>query len=71
MENLNLLLTFTADGEAKPHVKRAARVSLDGSGGLLVYDAATGVAERISLSEMRTLRIERAPQDANPSSWVH
>jgi hypothetical protein len=71
MENLNLLLRFTTAGEAETHVRGAARITLDGLGGLLVYDSATGVAERISLSDLGSLRIDRAPKTVAAPAWIN
>jgi hypothetical protein len=69
MDNLNLLLSYTMSGDAETHVKGAARISVDGMGGLLVYDAQTGRAERISLEQLASLRINRPPDTSN--SWTN
>jgi hypothetical protein len=70
MDNLNLLLKYKLNGDAEPQVRGAARISVDGLGGLLVYDAVTGKPERISLSELTSLRIDRASPSAPPPAWI-
>ena len=71
MGNLNLLVKFTVTGDAEMHVRCAARISVDGHGGLVVYDSATGRAERITLAELNSLRIDRPHVQPAESSWIN
>ena len=58
MESLNLLLTFKIAGAKHVRVKGASRIKIDGCGGLTVYGAQNGVAERISLRQLQSLSIQ-------------
>jgi hypothetical protein len=42
MDNLNLVVKFMLAGDAQLHVKGAARIKVDGRGGLLLYGAQGG-----------------------------
>jgi hypothetical protein len=57
METLNLLLKFKFAGESGSHMRGAARIRIDGQGGLTVYDAAAGAPERISLEQVEAIAI--------------
>ena len=57
MKNLNLILKFKLAGDGQFHVKGAARMKVDGSGGLTVYDSESGCAETIDLCSLRSLSI--------------
>jgi len=70
MNNLNLLLTFKSVGDATVQAKAAARIRVDGLGGILVYDAETGQAERIPLDRMNSLCIDSAARRL-PEGWIH
>ena len=59
MNDLKLLLTFKLVGDAAVQARAAARIRVDGMGGLLVYDVKTGQAERIPLERMNSLSIDR------------
>jgi hypothetical protein len=67
MNNFNLLLTYTLDHDAHVHVRGASRIQVDGRGGLLIYDPETGMAERLSIAEMNSIRIGSPSQAAVPS----
>jgi len=56
-ENLNLVLAFTLAGNSDRHIRGAARIKVDGQGGLMVYAPEAGIAERIDLAEVRSLSI--------------
>ena len=71
MRNVNLLVRFTMAGAAGSEVRGAARIVVDGRGGLVVYDPATGAPERIALAELESLRIDRAVMAMRAGSWVN
>lgn len=71
MNNLNLLVKFTIAGAAETHVRCAARISVDGHGGLVLYDSATGNAETITLAELEFLRIDRPAAIQPFSAWIN
>ena len=71
MNNLNLLVKFTMTGAAEAQVRCAARISVDGHGGLVVYDSATGKAETITLAELESLRIDRPPAIQRTPAWIN
>jgi hypothetical protein len=54
----NLVLTFTITGDRRVHIKGAARIKLDGRGGLTLYSAENGQAENVSLQNLETLSIQ-------------
>ena len=56
-KNLNLVLSFKLAGESDCRVRGAARIKVDGHGALTVYDAGSGLAERIDLAELQSLSI--------------
>jgi hypothetical protein len=58
MDNLNLVLKFRVAGESVLRVKGAARIKVDGRGGLMVYDAQSGDAETIDLQSLRAFSIQ-------------
>ena len=58
MDNLNLILKFKVAGDANLHVKGAARIKVDGRGGLMLYDAQGGPAEMISLHSLQSFCIQ-------------
>ena len=60
MEDLNLVLTFRLAGYGDRQVRGAARISVDGRGNLTVYEAGSGVAESLDLTQLRALSIQRA-----------
>jgi hypothetical protein len=71
MNNLNLLVKFTMAGAAETHVRCAARISVDGHGGLVVYDSATGQAETLTLAQLASLRIDRPPMIQPAPAWIN
>lgn len=58
MENLNLVLKFKLAGDGQLQVKGAARIKVDGKGGLMLYDPQGGAAETIDLGQLRSLCIQ-------------
>ena len=70
MENPNLLVRFMVHG-AEAQVRAAARISVDGLGGLLVYDAETGEPERLCLADLDSLSIDRPPAPACAANWIN
>ena len=61
MTSPNLVLTFTLAGDSRIHVKSAARIKVDGRGGLTLFDADKGREEWVSLGHVRSLTIQAAP----------
>ena len=59
MDNLNLVVKFTVAGDGRLHVKGAARIKVDGHGGLLLYDAQGGAVETIELGALKSFRLQR------------
>jgi hypothetical protein len=57
MEKLNLVLQYRMAGDTDSSVRGAARIEVDGRGGLTLYDAQTARAEKIDLAELRSLSI--------------
>ena len=57
-ENLNLVLKFRLAGNSQLHVKAAARIKIDGRGGLVFYDAQSGAMETIELGRLRSFCIQ-------------
>jgi hypothetical protein len=58
-DSLNLILKFQLAGDARLHVKGAARMKLDGRGGLAFYDAETGTIERIELRDLQSFCVQQ------------
>jgi hypothetical protein len=58
MNNLNLLLQFKTAKDAELQVKRAARITIDGRGGVIVHDLQNEVPERISMAHLQALSIQ-------------
>jgi hypothetical protein len=71
MNPTNLVLTFTLTGDSRVHVRGAARIKVDGRGGLTLFDSEKGCMERVSLERLRTLTIETVPgMSAQPAGMV-
>jgi len=69
MTPTNLVLTFTLAGDSRVHVRGAARIKVDGRGGLTLFDAEKGCSELVSLSRLRSLTIQAAPvSSAQPAA---
>jgi hypothetical protein len=58
MPPTNLVLTFTLAGDSRVHIRGAARIKLDGRGGLTVFGAKNGCPELVSLGRLRSLTIQ-------------
>ena len=58
MENLNLVVKFKLSNDCELHVKGAARIKVDGRGGLMVFDAENGTAETIDLRKLQSFSIQ-------------
>ncbi len=68
MNNLNLVLKFKLAGDGNLHVKGAARISLDGHGGLMLFDTQGGAAETIDLRNLQSLSIQQVnPAHVSPA----
>jgi hypothetical protein len=59
MDNLNLVLTFKLAGDAGVHVRGAARIKVDGRGGLMLYDTQGDGAETIDLRTLQSFCIHQ------------
>ena len=59
MDNLNLVVKFMLAGDGRLHVKGAARIKVDGRGGLLLYDAQGGGVETIELGALKSIRLQQ------------
>ena len=57
MEHLNLILKFKLEEDAEVQVKGAARISVDGHGGLVIHDAGNDAPQRISLARLHSFWI--------------
>ena len=55
MDNLNLVVKFMLAADGLMQVKGAARIKVDGRGGLLLYDAQGGSVETIQLGALQSL----------------
>lgn len=73
MDNLNLVVKFMLAGDGRLHVKGAARIRVDGRGGLLLYDAQGDVVETIELGALESFRLQRVlpvPAASAVPVWV-
>ena len=69
MTPTNLVLTFTLAGDSRVHVRGAARIKVDGRGGLTLFDAEKGCSELVILSRLRSLTIQAEPvSSAQPAA---
>ncbi len=67
MTSPNLLVTFTLAGDSKVHVRGAARIKVDGRGGLTLIDTEKG-SESVTLGRVQSLRIQAVPGMGLPCS---
>jgi len=71
MNPTNLVLTFTLAGDNRVHVRGAARIKVDGRGGLTLFGSEKGRTEMVSLGRIRTLTIETVPDmSVQPAGMV-
>ena len=54
MKDLNLVLKYQLKGEDHLQVHGAARIKIDGLGGLMFYDVQNGANTRIELSNLQS-----------------
>jgi hypothetical protein len=66
MEHLNLVLKFKVAGDSRLHVKGAARIKVDGRGGLILYDARSGIAETVDLWNLQSFCIQPVAGASQP-----
>jgi hypothetical protein len=59
MDNLNLILKFKLAGDGHLYVKSAARIRVDGRGGLMFYDTQSRAVETIKLRTLRSFSIQQ------------
>jgi hypothetical protein len=57
VERVNLILKFRFAGGDQTYIKGAARIKVDGSGGLMFQDVQSGKTERIAVSELESFNI--------------
>lgn len=56
-DNVNLVLSFRLPGDATCRIRGAARIKIDGRGGITVYGAESVMPERIDLTQLQSLSI--------------
>jgi hypothetical protein len=68
MNDLNLVVKYTVAGDSRVHVKGAARIKVDGRGGLTLYDPESGRSEQVELGQLQSLKIQalRPAWDCQP-----
>ena len=57
MNDLNLVLKFKAAGDTQSQFRGAARITVDGRGGIVVYDPTNHTPERIATANVQDLCI--------------
>lgn len=62
MTRLNLVVKFQLIGDRQVHVKAAARMKLDGYGGLMLYGTDSELAEKIELRNLLWFRLHSVTQ---------
>jgi len=58
MDQPNLILKYKRYDEAEPRVVGAARIRIDGRGGLILYSSQSRIPEWISLSGLESLAFQ-------------
>ena len=58
MNDLNLLVKFKVSGDTQVQVKSAARIKVDGRGGMTLYHPWNGTSEKITLDQLQSLTIQ-------------
>ena len=58
MTSPNLVVTFSFAGDSQVHVRGAARIKVDGRGGITLFDVEKGGSEWVSLGCLRSLTIQ-------------
>jgi hypothetical protein len=56
-ENQDLVVSFKLAGESNCHICGAARIKVDGHGGLTVYNTLTGATEEFKLADLQAFAI--------------
>ena len=64
MDRLNLVLKFRLAGDDHFQIKGAARMKVDGRGGLTFYDVQSGSTERIELRQLQSFTLHSMDQSA-------
>jgi hypothetical protein len=57
-ENINLVVSFKLAGERGFHFCGATRIKVDGHGGLTVYSAENGPAEKFQIADVQSFAIQ-------------
>jgi len=60
MNDLNLMIRFRLTGQDEFQMKGASRMKMDGRGGLILYDAQSGKAERIEIGQLQSFILQPA-----------
>ena len=66
----NLVVTFTVAGDSRVHVRGAARIKVDGRGGLTLFDSEKGSQELVSLGSIQSFTICSLTSLAIPTGSV-
>ena len=59
MDNSKLVVKFMLAGDGRLHVKGAARIKVDGHGGLVIYDPQGGPVEAIELDALESFGLQQ------------
>ena len=70
MEQLNLILKVELENR-ETQIQGAARITIDGSGYLVVHNAESGLCERVKVSEVRSLGIVPIRLSFRPAPIAH
>lgn len=61
MDHINLVLKFRLAGDGELQIKEAARIKIDGHGGLIFYEVHTGKTQTIELRKLDSLSVLPIP----------
>jgi hypothetical protein len=64
--NTGLVVSFKLAGDSNRQIYGAARIKVDGQGGLTVYDARNGSAETLRLSDIQSFVIHPSRYAGKP-----
>jgi hypothetical protein len=59
MDNPNLVVKFMLAGDGRLHIKGAARIKVDGRGGLVLYGAHGETVETIEMGALQTFHLQQ------------
>jgi len=69
MEQLNLVLEFRVEGQDVFEFKGVSRIQIDGRGGVVAYNAQSGLPERIDISRLRSFTIHSLEASAHSTAY--